>query len=43
VRDISYNMEATTRNLSEFTSQIRSDPGVIIRGRGVNEDLAAGE
>jgi phospholipid/cholesterol/gamma-HCH transport system substrate-binding protein len=43
VRDISYNMEATTRNLSEFTSQIRRDPGVIIRGRGLNEDLATGE
>ena len=43
VREISYNVEATTRNMNEFTADIRRDPGLIIRGRGYNEDLAAGE
>jgi phospholipid/cholesterol/gamma-HCH transport system substrate-binding protein len=43
VREISYNIEATTRNLNEFTAQIRRDPGVIIRGREGDVDLVAEE
>lgn len=38
VREISSNVEATTRNLNEFSAQIRRDPGVIIRGRGFDDD-----
>lgn len=43
VREISFNMEATTRNLNEFTTQIRRDPGVIIRGRGGGVDMGLEE
>ena len=30
---ISRNLEVTTRNLNEFSSQIRENPGVLLRGR----------
>lgn len=30
---ISYNLEVTTRNMSEFSRQIRENPALIIRGR----------
>ena len=39
VREITYNLEATTRNMNEFTAEIRRDPGLILRGRGFDEDL----
>ena len=31
---INTNLEATTRNMTEFTRQLREDPSVVIRGRG---------
>ena len=31
--DLGYNLETTARNLSEFTSQLRENPAVIVRGR----------
>jgi len=43
VREIALNVEATTRNLNEFTAQIRRDPGVIIRGRGGEADMGLEE
>jgi phospholipid/cholesterol/gamma-HCH transport system substrate-binding protein len=30
---IAADLETSSRNLSEFTRQIREDPGVIVRGR----------
>jgi phospholipid/cholesterol/gamma-HCH transport system substrate-binding protein len=30
---ISQNLEMTTRNLNEFSAQVRENPGVIVRGR----------
>ena len=42
VQEISYNLEATTRNMNEFTAEIRRNPGIIIRGRERNEDLEIG-
>ena len=33
VQEISYNLEATTRNMNELTAEIRRNPGVIIRGK----------
>lgn len=35
---ITYNMEGTSRNLFEFSRQIRDNPGVIIRGNRTEED-----
>ena len=43
VQEISYNLEATTRNMNELTAEIRQNPGLIIRGREFREDLEAGE
>jgi len=37
VQEISYNLEATTRNMNEFTSELRRNPGVIIRGKELRE------
>jgi phospholipid/cholesterol/gamma-HCH transport system substrate-binding protein len=34
---ISHNLEVTTRNLNEFSVQIRENPGVIVRGRSAGE------
>ena len=34
IEAIAYNLEVTTRNMNEFSRQIRENPGVIIRGRG---------
>jgi phospholipid/cholesterol/gamma-HCH transport system substrate-binding protein len=42
VREISYNLEATTRNMNELTAEIRRDPGMIIRGRELGEDAEIG-
>ena len=36
---IAYNLEATTRNMSEFSGQIRNDPSALLLGRG---DAATG-
>jgi phospholipid/cholesterol/gamma-HCH transport system substrate-binding protein len=33
IDSIAADLEASSRNLSEFTRQIREDPGVIVRGR----------
>jgi phospholipid/cholesterol/gamma-HCH transport system substrate-binding protein len=33
IEAIAYNLEVTTRNMNEFSRQIRENPGVIIRGR----------
>ena len=38
VQEISYNLEATTRNMSELTAEIRRNPGVIIRGKEYQEE-----
>ncbi|WP_447968020.1 MlaD family protein [Nitrospira sp. M1] len=39
-QEISYNLEATTRNMNEFTSELRRNPGVIIRGKQFRDDHA---
>ncbi len=39
VQEISYNLEATTRNMNELTAEIRRNPGVIIRGKDFQENL----
>ena len=41
VQEISYNLESTTRNLNEFTAEIRRNPGTLIRGRDFQDDLEA--
>jgi len=38
---IAVNLEATTRNMDEFSQQIRKDPAVLLRGRETKD--AAGE
>ncbi len=38
IQEISYNLEATTRNLNELTSEVRQNPGVIIRGKEFREE-----
>ena len=38
VQEISYNLEATTRNMNELTSEIRRNPAVIIRGKDIQEE-----
>jgi phospholipid/cholesterol/gamma-HCH transport system substrate-binding protein len=35
---ISHNLELTTRNLAEFSRQIRENPGVLVRGRDAAPD-----
>ncbi len=42
VREIASNLESTTRNMNEFTAEIRRNPSTIIRGREVNADSASG-
>lgn len=42
IREITYNLESTTRNMNEFAGEIRRNPGLIIRGREYNEDLETG-
>lgn len=42
VREISTNLESTTRNMNEFTSEIRRNPSTIIRGRQFNADSESG-
>jgi len=37
IREISSNLESTTRNMNEFTAEIRRNPSTIIRGREFNE------
>ena len=41
VQEISYNLESTTRNLNEFTAEIRRNPSTLIRGRDFHDDLEA--
>jgi len=38
---IANNLEGTTRNMNEFSGQIRDNPGVLIRGRDTGDDAAA--
>ncbi len=38
IREIASNLESTTRNMNEFTAEIRRNPSTIIRGREVNSD-----
>jgi phospholipid/cholesterol/gamma-HCH transport system substrate-binding protein len=33
IEAIAYNLEVTTRNMNEFSRQIRENPGLILRGR----------
>ena len=42
VREIASNLESTTRNMNEFTAEIRRNPSTIIRGREINVDSASG-
>lgn len=37
---IASNLEMTTRNMDEFSQQIRQNPGVIVRGRSAAEEPA---
>ncbi len=37
VQEISSNLEATTRNMNELTSDLRRNPGLIVRGRDFHE------
>lgn len=39
VQEISYNLEATMRNMNELTAEIRQNPGLIIRGRQFSEEI----
>ena len=38
VESISYNLDATMRNMNEFSLQIRENPGVLVRGRAAGEE-----
>lgn len=38
IDSITYNMDGTTRNLLEFSRQVRENPGVLLRGTGGGED-----
>jgi phospholipid/cholesterol/gamma-HCH transport system substrate-binding protein len=38
IEAIAYHLEVTTRNMSEFSRQIRENPGVIIRGRASDRE-----
>ena len=38
---IARNLEETTRNLSEFSAQVRENPGVLLRGRPKPEEPAS--
>jgi phospholipid/cholesterol/gamma-HCH transport system substrate-binding protein len=35
---IASNLEATTRNMNEFSRHIRNDPGLLVRGREQGEE-----
>jgi phospholipid/cholesterol/gamma-HCH transport system substrate-binding protein len=35
---ISSNLESTSRNLDEFSRQVRENPGVLLRGRDGADD-----
>jgi phospholipid/cholesterol/gamma-HCH transport system substrate-binding protein len=37
VQEISSNLEATTRNMNELTTDLRRNPGLIVRGREFSE------
>jgi phospholipid/cholesterol/gamma-HCH transport system substrate-binding protein len=37
---IAYNLEVTTRNMNEFSQQIRENPGVLLRGRNAADEPA---
>lgn len=38
IREIATNLESTTRNMNEFSAEIRRNPSTIIRGREINGD-----
>jgi phospholipid/cholesterol/gamma-HCH transport system substrate-binding protein len=38
IEAIAHHLEVTTRNMNEFSRQIRENPGVIIRGRASDDD-----
>jgi phospholipid/cholesterol/gamma-HCH transport system substrate-binding protein len=38
---ISQNLEASTRDLAEFSRQVRENPGVLVRGREVAPEATA--
>lgn len=38
IEAIAYHLEVTTRNMNEFSRQIRENPGVIIRGRASGDE-----
>lgn len=42
IREIASNLESTTRNMNEFTAEIRRNPSTIIRGREVSIDSEVG-
>jgi hypothetical protein len=35
---VSRNLEAATRNLSEFSLEVRRDPSLLIRGRELSDE-----
>ena len=37
------HLEATTRNMNEFSSQFRANPGLILRGRELPDDVTAAD
>ncbi|MEE9608773.1 MAG: MlaD family protein [Myxococcota bacterium] len=41
IDSINYNLEATTRNMNEFTRQIRDNPGLLLRGRSTESTAAS--
>jgi phospholipid/cholesterol/gamma-HCH transport system substrate-binding protein len=38
IEAIAHHLEVTTRNMNEFSRQIRENPGVIIRGRALDDE-----
>ena len=38
IDSITSDLETTTRNVSEFSRQIRENPGVLVRGRETDDD-----
>jgi phospholipid/cholesterol/gamma-HCH transport system substrate-binding protein len=35
---ITANLETTTRNMNEFSREVRGNPGVLLRGKGGGDD-----
>ena len=38
IDSITSNLEATMRNMNEFSGQVRENPGVLVRGRSSGSD-----